>query len=155
MRIASSEIENWDDVKLLSVAVNRLTCWYLTGLLFIGDAAHAMSPIGGVGINLAIQDAVATANILSPALARPGPIGDATLAAVQHRRTYPTVMTQGLQILIQRNIIANVLRSQAPPKHAPAILRFLASIKILRRIPAYIVGIGFRPEHVNTADYAR
>ena len=142
------EIESWDNVKLLSVAVNRLNCWYLTGLLFIGDAAHAMSPIGGVGINLAIQDAVATANILSPVLARPGPVGDAALAAVQRRRTFPTVMTQGLQVLIQRNIIANVLRSQAPPKRAPAILRFLASIKILRRIPAYLVGIGFRPEHV-------
>ncbi len=143
------EIKSWDDVKLLSVAVNRLDRWYLTGLLFIGDAAHAMSPIGGVGINLAIQDAVATANMLSAALARPGPVGDETLAAVQRRRAFPTVMTQGVQVLIQRNIIANVLRSHAPPKHAPAILRFLASIKILRRIPAYLVGIGFRPEHVS------
>jgi len=142
------EITSWDDVKLLSVAVNRLDRWYLTGLLFIGDAAHAMSPIGGVGINLAIQDAVATANILAPALARPGPVDDGVLASVQRRRMYPTVMTQGLQVLIQRNIVANVLRSTAPPKHAPAILRWLSSIEVLRRIPAYIVGIGFRPEHV-------
>jgi 2-polyprenyl-6-methoxyphenol hydroxylase-like FAD-dependent oxidoreductase len=142
------EIESWDDVKLLSVAVNRLDRWYLSGLLCIGDAAHAMSPIGGVGINLAIQDAVATANILAPALARGGPISDDVLAAVQKRRMFPTVMTQGLQRVIQRNIIANVLRSEAPPKHAPAILRFLTSFKAFRRIPAYIVGIGFRPEHV-------
>jgi 2-polyprenyl-6-methoxyphenol hydroxylase-like FAD-dependent oxidoreductase len=149
------EITSWDDVKLLSVAVNRLDRWYLTGLLFIGDAAHAMSPIGGVGINLAVQDAVATANILSAALARPGPVDDAVLASVQARRMYPTVMTQGLQVFIQRNIIANVLRAKAPPKHAPAILRWLSSVKVLRRIPAYIVGIGFRPEHVNTARYVR
>jgi len=142
------EIKSWDDVKLLSVAVNRLDRWYLTGLLFIGDAAHAMSPIGGVGINLAIQDAVATANILSAALARPGPVGDDVLAAVQKRRTFPTVMTQGIQVLIQRNIVARVLRSTAPPEHAPALLRWLSSIHYLRRLPAYIVGIGFRPEHV-------
>ncbi len=150
-----NEITSWDQVKLLSVAVNRLDRWYLTGLLFIGDAAHAMSPIGGVGINLAIQDAVAAANILSAALARSGPIVDDVLAAVQKRRTFPTVMTQGVQLLIQRGIIANVLRSKAPPKHAPALLRWLSSIKVLRRIPAYIVGIGFRPEHVNTVDCAR
>ena len=153
--IASMKITSWDQVKLLSVAVNRLDRWYLTGLLFIGDAAHAMSPIGGVGINLAIQDAVAAANILSAALARSGPIVDDVLAAVQKRRTFPTVMTQGVQLLIQRGIIANVLRSKAPPKHAPALLRWLSSIRVLRRIPAYIVGIGFRPEHVNTVDCAR
>ncbi|HEX8805622.1 MAG TPA: FAD-dependent oxidoreductase [Candidatus Aquilonibacter sp.] len=150
-----NEITSWDDVKLLSVAVNRLDRWYLTGLLCIGDAAHAMSPIGGVGINLAVQDAVATANILSAALTKPGPVADDVLAAVQRRRMFPAVMTQGLQVLIQRNVIANVLRAQAPPKHAPAILRKLSSIALLRRLPAYLVGIGFRPEHVNTAGYVR
>ena len=149
------EIKSWDDVKLLSVAVNRLEHWYLTGLVCIGDAAHAMSPIGGVGINLAIQDAVATANILSKALAKPGPVADEVLASVQKRRMYPTVMTQGLQVLIQRNIVAKVLRSKGPPKHAPAALRWLSSIKPLRYLPAYIVGIGFRPEHLNTVDSAR
>jgi 2-polyprenyl-6-methoxyphenol hydroxylase-like FAD-dependent oxidoreductase len=142
------EITSWDDVKLLTVEVNRLDRWYLTGLLCIGDAAHAMSPIGGVGINLAIQDAIATANILSAAFGTPGPVDDDVLRTVQQRRMFPTVMTQGLQVLIQRNIIVNVLRAKAPPKHAPAILRFLTSFKAFRYLPAYIVGIGFRPEHV-------
>jgi len=143
-----NEIKSWDDVKLLSVAVDRLEHWFLRGLLFIGDAAHAMSPIGGVGINLAIQDAVATGNILSTALQQPGPVGEDVLAAVQRRRTYPTVMTQGLQVLIQRGIITRVLGSKAPPKRAPLILRILTKIPGFRRLPAYVVGIGFRPEHV-------
>jgi 2-polyprenyl-6-methoxyphenol hydroxylase-like FAD-dependent oxidoreductase len=144
-----SEIKSWDDVKLLTVAVDRLDRWYLPGLLFIGDAAHAMSPIGGVGINLAVQDAVATANILAAALGRPGPVDDDVLGAVQRRRTFPTVMTQGLQVLIQRAIVTRVLRSKAPPKRAPLILRILTNIPGFRRLPAYIVGIGFRPEHVS------
>jgi len=143
------EIKSWDDVKLLTVTVDRLERWFLPGLLFIGDAAHAMSPIGGVGINLAIQDAVATANILSAALQRPGPIGDQVLAAVQRRRTYPTVMTQGLQVLIGRQAVTRVLRAKSPPKHAPLALRVLTAIPGFRRIPAYLVGIGFRPENVS------
>ena len=143
-----NEIKSWDDVKLLSVAVDRLERWYLPGLLFIGDAAHAMSPIGGVGINLAVQDAIATANILSAVLQKPGPVGDDALAGVQRRRNYPAVMTQGLQVLIQRNIISRVLASKAPPKRAPLALRILTNIPGFRRLPAYIVGIGFRPEHV-------
>lgn len=149
-----SEIKSWDDVKLLTVAVDRLDRWYLPGLLFIGDAAHAMSPIGGVGINLAVQDAVATANILAAALRKPGPVGDDVLEAVQRRRTYPTVMTQGLQVVIQRSIVTRVLRSKAPPKRAPLILRILTRIPGFRFIPAYLVGIGFRPEHVS-ADILR
>jgi 2-polyprenyl-6-methoxyphenol hydroxylase-like FAD-dependent oxidoreductase len=143
-----SEIKSWDDVKLLSVAVDRLERWYLPGLLFIGDAAHAMSPIGGVGINLAVQDAIATANILSAALQKPGLVDDDVLRTVQRRRMFPTVMTQGLQVLIQRNIITRVLGSKAPPRRAPLILRILTNIPGFRRIPAYLVGIGFRPEHV-------
>jgi 2-polyprenyl-6-methoxyphenol hydroxylase-like FAD-dependent oxidoreductase len=143
-----NEIKSWDDVKLLTVAVDRLERWHLPGLLLIGDVAHAMSPIGGVGINLAVQDAIATANILSAALRRPGPVGEDALAAVQRRRMYPTVMTQGLQVEIQRHIISRVLASKAPPKRAPLILRILTSIPGFRYIPAYIVGIGFRPEHV-------
>jgi 2-polyprenyl-6-methoxyphenol hydroxylase-like FAD-dependent oxidoreductase len=144
-----NEITSWDDVKMLSVSVDRLDRWHLPGLLFIGDAAHAMSPVGGVGINLAIQDAVATANILAAALQKPGPVGDNVLAAVQRRRTFPTVMTQGLQVLIQRSVITSVLRSAAPPKRAPFILRILTSIPGFHRIPAYLVGIGFRPEHAS------
>jgi 2-polyprenyl-6-methoxyphenol hydroxylase-like FAD-dependent oxidoreductase len=142
------ELQSWDDIKLLSVSVDRLDRWFVPGMLFIGDAAHAMSPIGGVGINLAIQDAVAAANILAPALARPGAVDDATLQRVQQRRLYPTRMTQGLQVLIQRNIVASVLRSKAPPTRAPFIMRWLSAIPLFRRIPAYVVGIGFRPEHV-------
>jgi 2-polyprenyl-6-methoxyphenol hydroxylase-like FAD-dependent oxidoreductase len=142
-----NEIKNWDDVKLLTVEVDRLERWHLPGLLFIGDAAHAMSPIGGVGINLAVQDAIATANILSEALQRPGPVGEDVLAAVQRRRTYPTVMTQGLQVQIQRHIISRVLASKAAPKRAPLILRLLTNIPGFRLLPAYLVGIGFRPEH--------
>jgi 2-polyprenyl-6-methoxyphenol hydroxylase-like FAD-dependent oxidoreductase len=145
-----NEITSWDDVKTLSVAVDRLDRWSLPGLLFIGDAAHAMSPVGGVGINLAIQDAVATANILAEALQKPGPVEDNVLAAVQRRRTFPTVMTQGLQVLIQRSVITSVLGSSAPPKRAPLVLRILSSIPGAHRIPAYIVGIGFRPEHAST-----
>ena len=149
------ELKSWDDIKLLSVAVDRLENWHLPGLLFIGDAAHAMSPIGGVGINLAIQDAVAAANLLAPALANAGPVGDDVLASVQRRRTFPTVMTQGLQIFLQRRVIAPVLRSQEPPKRAPLLLRILTNIPGFRSIPAYIIGIGFRPEHVTKAIIAR
>ena len=145
-----NEIKSWDDVKLLTVEVDRLERWHVPGLLFIGDAAHAMSPIGGVGINLAVQDAIATANILSAALQRPGPVGEDVLAAVQRRRMYPTVMTQGLQVQIQRHIISRVLASKAPPKRAPLILRMLTGIPAFRFLPAYIVGIGFRPEHAST-----
>lgn len=150
-----NEITSFDDVKLLTVAVERLERWYTPGLLFIGDAAHAMSPIGGVGINLAIQDAVATANVLVRALRRSGPVDDAALAAVQRRRMFPTVMTQGLQVLLQRVAVTNVLRMHAAPKRAPLPLRIVTSIPGFRRIPAYLVGIGFRPEHVNIADYGR
>jgi 2-polyprenyl-6-methoxyphenol hydroxylase-like FAD-dependent oxidoreductase len=142
------EIRAWDDVKLLTVTVDRLQRWYRPGLLFIGDAAHAMSPVGGVGINLAIQDAVATANILYPALHQGGPVGEEVLARVQQRREWPTRMTQGLQVFVQRRIISRVLASKAAPKRPPAAFALLRRIPILQGIPARIVGIGFRPEHV-------
>jgi 2-polyprenyl-6-methoxyphenol hydroxylase-like FAD-dependent oxidoreductase len=142
-------LQSWDDVKLLTVQVDRLEQWYREGLLFIGDAAHAMSPIGGVGINLAVQDAVAAANILYPALAG-GSAPD--LQAVQRRRTFPTVMTQNLQLLIQNTFMSRILRdgvSKAPPKR-PLFLELFKYFPLLRRVPARLIGVGFRPEHVRT-----
>jgi len=140
------EIAGWDDARLLTVMVDRLERWYRPGLLCIGDAAHAMSPIGGVGINLAIQDAVAAANILAkPLLDRS--VTEQTLAAVQARREWPTRMTQNMQVVIQNKIVRRVLNTTRPIK-APFLLRFFNWWPFLRRIPAYIVGVGFRPEHV-------
>jgi 2-polyprenyl-6-methoxyphenol hydroxylase-like FAD-dependent oxidoreductase len=140
------ELATWDDVKLLTVAVNRLDTWHRPGLLFIGDAAHAMSPVGGVGINLAIQDAVAAANILVPRM-RQGAATLDDLRAVQRRREWPTRMTQRVQIAIQNRVISNVLRDTATPK-PPRAMRMLRRYPALRRLPARIVGMGFRPEHI-------
>ena len=133
-------------MKLLTVAVNRLRQWYLPGLLLIGDAAHAMSPIGGVGINLAVQDAVATANVLVPRL-RQGKAGLADLRAVQRRRELPTRLTQRLQTLIQNRVIRRVLQTTRTPK-PPLLMRLLGAFPMLRRLPARLVGMGFRPEHI-------
>jgi 2-polyprenyl-6-methoxyphenol hydroxylase-like FAD-dependent oxidoreductase len=142
------EIRSWDDVKLLTVRVNRLREWYRPGLLCIGDAAHAMSPIGGVGINLAIQDAVAAANMLAGKLVR-GDVTALDLRAVQRRREGAARLTQALQLFIQRRIIGNVLeRGRAPLlRRLPALLRWFP---FLPRIPGRLVGLGFRPEHVAT-----
>jgi 2-polyprenyl-6-methoxyphenol hydroxylase-like FAD-dependent oxidoreductase len=140
------EMQSWDDIKLLTVAVDRLKQWFRPGLLCIGDAAHAMSPAGGVGINLAIQDAVATANILGPPLKR-GPVGVERLALVQKRREWPTRMTQRLQVLLQDRLITPVLNS-IEPVSPPWLIRWLAQWPLFRRIPARLVGIGFRPEHI-------
>jgi 2-polyprenyl-6-methoxyphenol hydroxylase-like FAD-dependent oxidoreductase len=140
------EITSWDDVKLLSVRVDRLKQWYKPGLLCIGDAAHAMSPVGGVGINLAIQDAVATANILATPL-REGTVTDEDLREVQKRRQWPTEMTQALQIAIQNQVISNVLSMTKQPK-PPFAVKLLGRFPWLRRFPAQLVGMGFRPEHV-------
>ncbi len=142
------EVKNWDDIKLLEVKIDRLEKWYRPGILFIGDAAHAMSPIGGVGINLAIQDAVATANLLAPAFCTAAPVSDDVLAKVQARREWPTVMTQRMQVLVQKRVISRVLASTTPPEHAPWPLQMLSKMPLLQRIPARIVGVGFRPEHV-------
>ncbi len=140
------EIRDWDDVKLLTVRVDRLERWYRPGLLCIGDAAHAMSPIGGVGINLAIQDAVAAANLLAvPLQTRPPTLAE--LAAVQRRRELPTRATQWLQVTIQRRLVAPVLAGARPVK-PPLGVRLLAGFPWLRRIPARLVGLGIRPEHV-------
>src|SRR6185437_256103 len=108
IRERMAEIKSWDDVKLLTVAVDILKRWYRPGLVCIGDAAHAMSPIGGVGINLAVQDAVAAANILAEPLAR-GALTEETLAAIQQRREFPTRVTQRLQLVLQNNIIGPAL----------------------------------------------
>ncbi len=140
------EIASWDDVKLLTVAVDRLTRWYRDGLLCIGDAAHAMSPIGGVGINLAIQDAVAAANILAVKL-RARRLSTDDLRRVQRRREFPTRWTQRLQLFIQDRVITQVLGSKAALT-PPLAVRLLARYPALRRIPGRLVGIGIRPEHV-------
>jgi 2-polyprenyl-6-methoxyphenol hydroxylase-like FAD-dependent oxidoreductase len=142
------EVRDWDDVKLLTVAVDRLEKWWRPGLLCIGDCAHAMSPVGGVGINLAIQDAVAAGNILGEPL-RTGTLRDEHLAAVERRRILPTRLTQGMQVIVQERVIDRVLDSEKPIT-APWPLRLFNTIPLLARIPARLIGMGFRPEHVRT-----
>jgi len=144
------EISDWDHVKLLTVAIDRLPRWSMPGLLCIGDAAHAMSPIGGVGINLAIQDAVAAANILAePLRARRADPG--VLQQVQDRREFPARFTQRMQTFIQDRVIAAVLRGGERPK-PPLAAKLLNWFPPLRRIPARLVGMGVRPEHVRTGE---
>ena len=142
------EIAGWDDVKLLTVAVDRLPVWYKPQLLFIGDAAHAMSPIGGVGINLAIQDAVAAANLLYRPLAAGAPAPE-DLRAVQRRREWPTRVTQRLQIAIQNRMVGPLLLGRERPR-APWPVKLFGWFPRLRRLPARLVGIGVRPEHIET-----
>jgi 2-polyprenyl-6-methoxyphenol hydroxylase-like FAD-dependent oxidoreductase len=147
------ELRTWDDVRLLTVAVDRLVKWYRPGLLCIGDAAHAMSPVGGVGINLAIQDAVAAANLLAEKL-RDGRVTTADLARVQGRRMLPTRLTQWLQVQVQNRIITRALAARAPLR-PPVIARLFQRFPLLRRVPARLIGIGVRPEHVQTRDAFR
>ena len=142
-----AEIRSWDDVKLLTVKVDRLESWCKPGLLCIGDAAHAMSPIGGVGINLAVQDAVAAGNILAPRLAE-GAVGLDTLRLVQSRREWPTRVTQRLQLMIQNYVIAPTLRAERFER-PPLAARMLTSWPLLRRIPARLLALGVRPEHLS------
>lgn len=151
------QLASWDDIKLLTVTVDRLERWWRPGLLCLGDAAHAMSPIGGVGINLAIQDAVAAANLLA------GPLADAEvsaealtslLARVQKRRLLPARITQAVQVAIQNRVLAPVLASTAgkddTPLAVPWPLRLMNRFPALLALPAYAVGIGVRPEHVRS-----
>lgn len=144
------EIDSWDKVKLLSVTVDHLTRWYTNGCVCIGDAAHAMSPVGGVGINLAIQDAVAAANVLVGAFARGAP-SEKDLARIQKRREFPARVTQGVQVYIQNKIIRSVLASTEPVALAWP-LRLLRAFPVIRRIPARVIGLGVRREHIWTTE---
>jgi len=145
-------VRDWDQVKLLTVRVDRLRRWYRPGLLCIGDSAHAMSPIGGVGVNLAVQDAVAAANILAAPL-RAGHATTADLALVQRRRMFPTRVTQRLQIVLQNRVVRSVLFKRRGVLRPPPMLRLFRRFPFLRRIPARLIGMGIRPEHVQTPDF--
>jgi 2-polyprenyl-6-methoxyphenol hydroxylase-like FAD-dependent oxidoreductase len=144
------EIGTWDDVKLLTVKVDRLTRWHRAGLLCIGDAAHAMSPVGGVGINLAIQDAVAAANLLYGAL-RQGTPSDAQLAAVQTRRMFPTRVTQAIQVAVQEQVLSRTLKGERSLALS-LVIWLTRHLPIVRRIPARLVGMGVRPEHIRSPE---
>jgi 2-polyprenyl-6-methoxyphenol hydroxylase-like FAD-dependent oxidoreductase len=146
----ASELRSWDDIKLLSVTVDRLRQWWRPGLICIGDAAHAMSPIGGVGVNLAIQDAVAAANRLAAPL-RSGTVADDDLRAVQKRRTLPVRFTQRLQLVMQNRIISRALSGRERPK-PPLLIKLLDQVPLLRRIPGRLLAVGVRPEHIRTPD---
>jgi 2-polyprenyl-6-methoxyphenol hydroxylase-like FAD-dependent oxidoreductase len=143
-----SDVKSWDDMKLLTVAINRLDKWAQPGLLCIGDAAHAMSPMGGVGVNLAVQDAVATANLLAAKLQQGAP-SEAELDAVQARREFPVRMTQRMQVVGQDNIVAMALKPGTALK-APLPLRIVTAIPWLQGITARFLGLGVRPEHVHS-----
>jgi 2-polyprenyl-6-methoxyphenol hydroxylase-like FAD-dependent oxidoreductase len=145
------ELRTWDDLKLLTVQVNRLKRWYREGLLCIGDAAHAMSPVGGIGINLAIQDAVAAANLLWS-----GDFSAQNLARIQRRREFPTRATQRFQVLVQNRILQRLLEAEGvEPFRPPLAARLLGRFPLLRRIPARMIGMGVRPEHVRSPPAAQ
>ena len=144
----AGEITSWDQVKLLSVQVNRLKTWWLPGFLCIGDAAHAMSPVGGVGINLAVQDAVAAANVLASPLRDRRPVKDQELAAIQTRREWPAKMTQRMQVIVQNRILAKALGNKGDMR-VPMLLRVIMAIPGLRALPTRILGLGVRPEHIS------
>jgi 2-polyprenyl-6-methoxyphenol hydroxylase-like FAD-dependent oxidoreductase len=145
------ELKNWDDIKLLTVAVDRLKTWWQPGLLCIGDAAHAMSPIGGVGVNVAVQDAIAAANILAAPL-RDGQLSNRHLEEVQKRRVFPMKVIQSMQLAMQNRLIDPLLDSNKQV-NAPWQVKLFNLFPVLRRIPARIVGIGVRPEHVRTTPH--
>jgi 2-polyprenyl-6-methoxyphenol hydroxylase-like FAD-dependent oxidoreductase len=148
LRVRIDELKNWEDVKLLTVAVDRLREWHRNGLICIGDAAHAMSAVGGVGINLAVQDAVAAANILAEPL-KAGRVTREHLEAVQRRRAMPTRVLQWIQVQIQDKVLVRALSSRQQPT-VPLAVKFLRWFPLLQRIPARLVGMGIRPEHVRT-----
>ncbi|WP_027553623.1 FAD-dependent oxidoreductase [Bradyrhizobium sp. Cp5.3] len=147
LRSGIGDVKSFDDVKLLTVAINRLKHWTRPGLLCIGDAAHAMSPVGGVGVNLAVQDAVATANLLADKISRGCP-SEHELDAVRARREFPVKMTQAMQVVVQNNIISGALKPGNQPLKVPLIIRLLTAVPWLQGIPARLLALGIRPEHV-------
>jgi 2-polyprenyl-6-methoxyphenol hydroxylase-like FAD-dependent oxidoreductase len=149
LKSGMSDVKSWDDVKLLTVAINRLKRWTRPGLLCIGDAAHAMSPIGGVGVNLAIQDAVATANLLAAKLISGCPSED-ELDAVRRRREFPMRMTQAMQVVVQNKLIGAALKPGDQPLRPPLFARIISAIPWLQGVTARFVALGVRPEHVHS-----
>ncbi len=149
----AEDVRSWDDVKLLTVVVDRLTQWSKPGLVCIGDAAHAMSPIGGVGINLAIQDAVAAANLLAAKL-RSGTLADDDLDEVRKRRLWPTRATQAAQLAIQDNVLVPVMTGANADLEVPLPMRVVTAVPALQRMMARLLGMGVRPEHVRTPEVA-
>jgi 2-polyprenyl-6-methoxyphenol hydroxylase-like FAD-dependent oxidoreductase len=143
-----ADVKTWDDVKLLTVAINRLKRWTRPGLLCIGDAAHAMSPVGGVGVNLAVQDAVATANLLAGKLVSGCP-SEEELAAVRERREFPVRMTQRMQVIVQNNIISVALKGDRQMK-PPLLMRAVSTMPWLQGLAARFLAVGVRPEHVHS-----
>ncbi|MBV8066437.1 MAG: FAD-dependent oxidoreductase [Candidatus Eremiobacteraeota bacterium] len=151
LRDRVSELDDWSKVAMLDVRVDRLERWHRPGLLCIGDAAHAMSPIGGIGINLAIQDAVATANVLAAPLRAGAVPTEADLQRIQDRRMFPTKVTQAFQTFVQDRAIDPLMQG-APVTSPPLLARLFDEFPLLRRLPARLIGIGVRPEHVHTPD---
>ncbi|MBR0865288.1 2-polyprenyl-6-methoxyphenol hydroxylase-like FAD-dependent oxidoreductase [Bradyrhizobium diazoefficiens] len=149
LRSGIADVKSFDDIKLLTVAINRLARWTRPGLLLIGDAAHAMSPVGGVGVNLAVQDAVATANLLADKLQHGCPSED-ELDAVRRRREFPVKMTQAMQVIVQNNIISGALQGGDRPLKVPLIVRLITALPWLQGIPARLIALGVRPEHVQS-----
>jgi 2-polyprenyl-6-methoxyphenol hydroxylase-like FAD-dependent oxidoreductase len=150
LRSGIADVKSWDDVKLLTVAVNRLKRWTRPGLLCIGDAAHAMSPIGGVGVNIAVQDAVASANLLAAKLASDGAVSEDDLAAVQRRREFPMRMTQAMQVIVQNNIVSAALKHGNGPLKPPLLARIVNAVPWLQGLTAKFIAVGVRPEHVHS-----
>lgn len=145
-------LARWADVKLLTVQVDYMPRWWREGFLAIGDAAHAMSPVGGVGVNLAIQDAVAAANVLARPL-RERRLRPDHLQAVQERRLWPTRVTQRAQVAVQESVLSPVLACKEAPARPPLLVTLLQRLPPLRRLPARMVGMGVRPERVRVGEY--
>ncbi|WP_197968550.1 FAD-dependent oxidoreductase [Bradyrhizobium diversitatis] len=149
LRSGITDVKSFDEIKLLTVAINRLKRWTQPGLLCIGDAAHAMSPVGGVGVNLAVQDAVATANLLADKLQLGCPSED-ELDAIRRRREFPVKMTQRMQVIVQNNIISGALQGGDRPLKVPLVVRLVTALPWLQGIPARLLALGVRPEHVHS-----